>query len=111
MPLKVQIYLQWFQFPEGVTFDGKEFRTTKISSLFKLKQLFLPQMSFNVHYSKPDYEHNKSSTSPPLRKKDSMVWKEVADELLLLQEKLKLIDTTPDQDDGPLSHFFSSSEP
>ena len=34
-PLDLQLKLQWFNFPNGVTFDGKKFRTTEISCLFK----------------------------------------------------------------------------
>ncbi len=45
LPLDIKVKLQWFQFPEGVTFDGKRFRTVKISSIFKLKQFFLTKNS------------------------------------------------------------------
>ncbi len=37
---KNKIKLQWFYFPHGIEFDGKESRTTKICNLFKLKQYF-----------------------------------------------------------------------
>ena len=48
MPLEIKIKLQWFQFPEGVTLAEKELRTTKISSIFKLKSIFLGNISPNV---------------------------------------------------------------
>ncbi len=31
--------LQWFEFPEGVLFDGVNFRTAKVCSIFKAKEL------------------------------------------------------------------------
>lgn len=40
--LPVKQKLQWFQFPEGVTFDGKNFGTAKIASIYKVKEAFLP---------------------------------------------------------------------
>lgn len=40
--LPVKQKLQWFQFPEGVSFDGKNFGTTKIASIYKVKEAFLP---------------------------------------------------------------------
>lgn len=48
MSLDIKIKLQWFVFPEGVIFDGNKFRTTKLSSIFKLKQFFLPELSPTV---------------------------------------------------------------
>jgi DNA invertase Pin-like site-specific DNA recombinase len=111
MPLKTKIYLQWFQFPEGVVFDGNEFRTTKISSLFKLKQFFLPQMSCNVHYSRLNNEHNKSSTSSAPMNKGPAVWKDVEEELRSIEAFIKTKDETTDQEESPLAPFFSSSAP
>lgn len=42
---ETKLKLQWFQFPEGLVFDGKKFGTTKISSIFKLKEAFQPLQS------------------------------------------------------------------
>lgn len=44
-----QIQLQWFEFPKGITFDGEILRTTEICSIFKVKDIFLPCKSSNVH--------------------------------------------------------------
>ncbi|MGY3214580.1 recombinase family protein [Mucilaginibacter sp. HD30] len=38
-PIQVQKQVQVFDFPMGVVFDGHKFRTAKVCSLFKLKQL------------------------------------------------------------------------
>jgi site-specific DNA recombinase len=92
MPLHIRLSLQWFVFPDGVVFDGKEFRTTKISSLFKLKQFFLDDMSCNVHYSGLNYEHTDSANSPPLQNPQSIVWNNIRDELLALEQKINSID-------------------
>ena len=40
--------LQWFQFPSGITFDGKKFGTAEISTVFKAKEAFLPPLSASV---------------------------------------------------------------
>lgn len=44
----MKIKLQWFYFPEGIEFDGKENRTTKICKLFKLKEHISPLHSYDV---------------------------------------------------------------
>ena len=94
MPLHIKLKLQWFQFPQGVTYDGKQFRTTKVSSIFKLKQFFLGPMSPNVHYTRLYYEHENSANFPALQNKKSIVWIEVEKELKLLDEVLKFKDKT-----------------
>lgn len=40
-----KVKLQWFNFPEGVSYDGKEFRTTDLSRLFKHNCVFLQSKS------------------------------------------------------------------
>ena len=40
-----RLKLQWFEFPNGVTFDGNEFRTSEIRSIYKLKSEFLTSKS------------------------------------------------------------------
>ncbi len=46
--IATQTKLQWFQFPSGITFDGEEFGTTELSSVFKAKEVILSPMSSNV---------------------------------------------------------------
>ena len=38
--LPIQTKLQWFQFPQGIVFDGKKFGTKEISFVFKEKDTF-----------------------------------------------------------------------
>lgn len=97
LPLKNKLELQWFQFPEGVTFDGSKFRTTKISCLFKLKELFADDVSCKVPYSGLNYEHTNPSNSPPLPNDTSVVWDELKKDLLRLQECLTPTTTEIDQ--------------
>jgi site-specific DNA recombinase len=87
-PLHIKLKLQWFQFPEGVMFDGKEFRTTKISSVFKLKQFFSDHMSCNVPLTGMNYEHEYITNSPPKQDKKHIPWNDIKEELLVLQEVL-----------------------
>jgi site-specific DNA recombinase len=42
-PFAIKKKLQVFNFPDGVVFDGQKFRTPKVSSIFKLKELFVPE--------------------------------------------------------------------
>ena len=46
--IKTQLKLQWFQFPLGLTFDGKIFGTTEIASVFKTKDAFSASLSSKV---------------------------------------------------------------
>ncbi len=43
-----KLELQWFEFPQGITFQNKNFRTKEIASIFKVKDLFLPCLSSSV---------------------------------------------------------------
>ena len=49
-PVHIQKALQWFQFPQGIYFDGEKIGTTEVSSLFKAKENFLPEKSPVVHF-------------------------------------------------------------
>ena len=101
MPLHIKLKLQWFQFPEGVVFDGKKFRTNKISSLFKLKQFFSNEMSSNVPFKGLNYEHTHSANSPFLNSNNEVSWDEIRDELQNLSTILNIADKTSD----PLDSF------
>ena len=46
--IATQTKLQWFQFPSGLMFDGKEFGTAEVSSVFKAKDLILSPLSASV---------------------------------------------------------------
>lgn len=46
--ISTQTKLQWFQFPSGLTFDGKEFGTAQIANVFKAKDLILSPISASV---------------------------------------------------------------
>ncbi len=43
-----KLKLQWFQFPEGITFDGKDYGTVQTAGVFKTKEAFLPLQSSTV---------------------------------------------------------------
>lgn len=86
MPLYIKLKLQWFQFPKGVVLKNSEFRTTEISSIFKLKEVFLAINYPNVHYPITNYKHNKSANFPPLK---SVSWDKIEEELTVLHELYK----------------------
>src|SRR5258706_350485 len=90
MPYQIKLKIQWFVFPNGVLFDGKEFRTTKISSLFRLKEIFPNEMSQLVGHSKSKYEHTFSSNFPLLIVNNDLVWREIVEELKALDTIVQL---------------------
>ena len=89
-------------------FDGKIFRTTKLSSIFKLKQFFLPELSLTVHYPRLYYEHTKLANYSALPNIDSVVWEDIRDELLRLEE---IIHGIEEKDDSIESQIHSLSPP
>lgn len=60
-PLSSKTKLQWFNFPKGVTFDGKKFRTIETCNLFKGKDGSELQLSNGVH---PMISSSNQSTIP-----------------------------------------------
>jgi hypothetical protein len=46
--ISTQTKLQWFQFPSGMTFDGKKFGTVEVANVFKAKELILSPISASV---------------------------------------------------------------
>lgn len=98
MSLDTKIKLQWFVFPEGVGYDGNKFRTTKISSIFKLKQFFLPELSLTVPSPRLYYKHRKSANSPALQNENNIAWHDIVPELKLLAEILDPNNKTPEED-------------
>lgn len=85
MPFEIKVKLQWFQFPKGVVFDGKKFRTTEISSLFKMKMGFSNHKSSIVHYPGLNYEHEYLANFPALQTNKSVVWDEILSELKTIE--------------------------
>ncbi len=53
---KQKVELQWFEFPQGITFQNKNFRTREIASIFKVKDIFLPCLSSTVPTKGQDFE-------------------------------------------------------
>jgi site-specific DNA recombinase len=86
MSLEIKIKLQWFVFPEGVILNEDKFRTTKISSLFKLKEFFVSEKSPTVHYPRLYYEHRNSANSPVLQNLNTNAWHDIVTELKHLAE-------------------------
>jgi hypothetical protein len=97
-----KIKLQWFYFPHGIIFDGKESRTPKICKLFKLKEQISPFPSYMVHHlnSKSNTQNLQVSLGyvNDLGNKansilDDLFWEELAEEIQflgVLQETCKL---------------------
>ena len=93
---KDKIRLQWFYFPHGIEFDGIESRTAKICWLLKLKEQFLPPVSYDVHYL--NSKSNTPNLQIPLRydlkgdnnssndKQNELFWQELGGEIEMLSK-------------------------
>lgn len=46
--LDKKLKLQWFQFPQGIVFNGTNYGTAQVASVFKTKEAFLPPQSSTV---------------------------------------------------------------
>ncbi len=46
--LDKRLKLQWFQFPQGITFKNEDYGTTQLACLFKTKDAFSASLSFSV---------------------------------------------------------------
>lgn len=66
-----KLRLQWFNFPLGVVLDEGKFRTTKMCSIFKLKNDILAQMSYRVPSKEPPLNNPDVPTHEP---SDSIWW-------------------------------------
>ena len=88
-PFEIKKKLQRFEFPDGVIFDGTEFRTNRICSIFKLKELFFSEEFSDVHSRGRYFEQSHSSKSPPLLSSHFIsLWPELQKELTILRSIL-----------------------
>jgi site-specific DNA recombinase len=90
--------LQWFEFPKGLTFDGVNFQTKEISSLFKLNGEFSDENSFRVHLDSEisnnvEITNKESPTNNSIKTKE--YWYQIANEIVALTEILKRIPRYP----------------
>lgn len=90
-----QIQLQWFEFPKGITFDGEILRTTEICSIFKVKDIFLPYESSNVHPVKLSSNFPPEVANLPYINGDNLYkdsteieWEQIKNDLIRLAEIL-----------------------
>lgn len=93
---KNKIKLQWFYFPQGIIFDGKESRTTKICKLLRLKEYFsLPESPLVHHrFSKSNTPNlqislryvNDVSNNTSNYITDDLFWEGLGEEIIQLSE-------------------------
>ena len=88
LPFEIKVKLLWFQFPEGVIFDGKRFGTTEVVNIFKVKSPFLTKISSKVPNKILNYEHSKQANFSPLSTKESIAWKQTRQKLVELEQIL-----------------------
>ena len=68
LDLEAKFCLQRFNFPSGVTFDGKIFRTEKLANVLKLKSFFWAPMFCTVHNRVRKLNHSKKKKIPDIGK-------------------------------------------
>lgn len=103
-PYNIKQKLQVFDFPEGIIFDGKICRTTKVCKLFKLKDDLEAEI-FSKGGSTENFTNNsKKLTSTPSCDliHTRRYWEFVANELLRLKNILEGKKEVPDQEEEML---------
>ncbi len=89
-PSHIKRHLQKFDFPEGVCFDGSNYRTTKISNAFKLGNAIFSNYSSKAGSKRTLIKQSKLANSPVLHGSDLMsLLKDIEFELIQLDEILK----------------------
>lgn len=69
-----KLHLQWFKFPYGVVFNGKEFRTTKICRIFQVKSNFFEPLSCEVPLRDKILNHPEITTFKKRRDRYGNPW-------------------------------------
>jgi DNA invertase Pin-like site-specific DNA recombinase len=105
----LKIKLQGFEFPSGVLFDGRKFRTPEICNHFKAKTLFLTTNSLLVDSKDKITNTPKTTNSAPFKnKKDEVLfWNGLGEELIELNSiateyyRLEAVSPSLDQKTSP----------
>lgn len=85
-PFHQKVRLQWFQFPQGVIFDGKEFRTARMCCLFNVKETISPSMSLRADSKQLRLNTYSLATSSTLSNLNKETWEQIGDELTELEK-------------------------
>ncbi len=81
--------LQVFDFPSGIVFDGDNYRTPKICSIFQLRNVIVEHLSPMVNPSVRNKKHTKMSIFPSLQKGEHIaLLHEVEEELTTLNQHI-----------------------
>jgi site-specific DNA recombinase len=93
---ELKVKLQWFNFPGGITFDGKVFRTRKTSLYIKARSVILRDFSAVVDYpvTKTNTQQMPNSQNSLINKKE--FWERFAQELIELDEIAKMSSLSTD---------------
>ena len=81
-----KIRLQWFQFPQGVTFDGEKFGTIKICSLFNVNETISPSISSRADSKQLRLNTYSLANNSPLSKSSKDSWDQIGEELIELKK-------------------------
>ena len=95
-PYPIRIELQWFNFPQGVIFDGENCRTEEIACIYKRKEFYSNPMSSKVDYSVKKLNQQKGAEKshkwlnylPRSHEEGELFWKQVYDDVIKLAEIL-----------------------
>jgi site-specific DNA recombinase len=89
-PFTIKRRLQKFEFPEGVSFDGKIYQTRKVSSIFKLASAISGNISLGVNHLELSIKQSNLTNYPILPDSEIMsLLQEVQSDLTVFDEILK----------------------
>ena len=100
-----KLKLQWFVFPNGISFDGNELRTSKVSLVFNLNSYFSTIKSNVVHNQKisTDTQKEQITLSSSQEEKD-FYWHQVKIELERFKELVESPSFQKEKDINILNH-------
>jgi hypothetical protein len=102
-PYEIRVQLQWFNFPQGIIFDGKNCRTEEIASIYKVKSPFFTVQSpvVPLAFSKLNQQGSGKNSHKwffllPRNEVDVLLfWERVYTDIIKLAEILKSTNIIP----------------
>lgn len=89
-----KLKLQWFQFPQGITYNGKEFGTTEMCNLYKVNKSFSDPLSYRVP-SKQLSWNNPEIINKANNLDNTIFWDKIASEIVELSQIMDEVESDP----------------
>jgi site-specific DNA recombinase len=85
-PFHFKTLIQWFVFPQGVLFDGKNFRTNEMCKHFKAKTYFFSCKSHGADLKFKKSNTYKTTNSQTDDIEQALFWKQIREELVVFNK-------------------------